>query len=403
MSADKGKKNKNKKDAERSAALDEVRLRIREQIRYNQPDFWLLLAILMLLGLGTMMVFSASSASAVFMAGGDSSAYAILKKQLIFAVIGIITMFTVSLIDYKVIARFTLPFFGVCIALLGLVQVIGVSHNNAKRWLKIGIEFQPSELYKIAVILFLAFVFSRPRIAYKAVRLMGIIIYIIPVCIGIGLIAIQPHISCVLIIGLVMLSMMFAGRVKIPTYICMGIFAAGLGTVVLLAAHVDFSYISERFTTFLDPEHDTGGDSYQIMQSLYAISTGGLFGRGFGKSVQKNLYLPEPYNDFILAILAEELGFIGVALVLGLFVLFIWRGYKVARNAPDRFSSLTAFGITSLITVQVLMNVAVVTSSMPVTGISLPFFSYGGTSLVILLASMGILLNISKQSHYDKF
>ena len=139
------------------------------------------------------------------------------------------------------------------------------------------------------------------------------------------------------------------------------------------------------------------------MQSLYAISSGGLFGKGFGKGVQKYLYLPEPYNDFILSILAEELGFAGVTLVLGLFTLFIWRGYKIARNAPDKFSSLTAFGITTLITIQVLMNVAVVTSSMPVTGISLPFFSYGGTSLVILLASMGILLNISKQSHYEKF
>ena len=312
-------------------------------------------------------------------------------------------MLFVSLIDYKVLARLTIPFFAGCIALLVLVKLIGTTHNNAKRWLNFGIEFQPSELYKIAVILFLAYVFSKPGIAYKAVRLLGILIYIVPVAIGIGLIALQPHISCVLIIGMVMVAMMFAGRVKLPTYLCMGVCAALLVVIVFATKSVDFSYIAERLTTFRDPEHDTSGDSYQIMQSLYAISSGGLFGKGFGQGVQKYLYLPEPYNDFILSILAEELGFVGVTLVLGLFSLFIWRGYKIARSAPDKFSSLTAFGITTLITVQVLMNVAVVTSSMPVTGISLPFFSYGGTSLVILLGSMGILLNISKQSHYEKF
>lgn len=394
---------KDKKMAQNTGSgIEEAKRRVRESIRYNQPDFWLLLSIIMLLGLGTMMVFSASSASA-YSLNAKSDAYSILKKQLMFAVAGVAAMVAVSLIDYKVVARFSLPFFVFCIGLLGLVQIAGTTHNNAKRWLNIGMEFQPSEFYKIAVILFLAYVFSRPSIAYKAVRLLGIVIYILPIAVGIGLIALQPHISCVLIIGMVMVAMMFAGRVKLPTYICMGICAALLAVVVLASKMVDFKYITERFTTFLDPEHDTSGDSYQIMQSLYAISSGGLFGKGFGQGVQKYLYLPEPYNDFILSILAEELGFIGVALVLGLFALFIWRGYKIARNAPDKFSSLTAFGITTLITVQVLMNVAVVSSSMPVTGISLPFFSYGGTSLVILLASMGILLNISKQSHYEKF
>ena len=391
-----------KAEKKNAGGIEEAKRRIRESIRYNQPDFWLLLAIIMLLGLGTMMVFSASSASA-YSLNSQSNAYTILKKQLIFAVLGVGAMLFVSMIDYKVVARFTIPFFALCIALLVLVKLIGTTHNNAKRWLNFGIEFQPSELYKIAVILFLAYVFSKPRLSYKAVRLLGILIYIVPVGIGIGLIALQPHISCVLIVGMVMVAMMFAGRVKLPTYLCMGACAVLLAVIVFATKSVNFEYIAERFTTFLDPEHDTSGDSYQIMQSLYAISSGGLFGKGFGKGVQKYLYLPEPYNDFILSILAEELGFFGVTLVLGLFALFIWRGYKIARNAPDKFSSLTAFGITTLITVQVLMNVAVVTSSMPVTGISLPFFSYGGTSLVILLASMGILLNISKQSHYEKF
>lgn len=389
-----------KKETENNS-MDDVKRRVRESIRYNQPDFWLLLSILLLLSLGTMMVFSASSATAYTSDAG--SAYAVLKGQLLYAALGIVAMIFASFVNYKFIARFTIPFFVVCNILLVLVQVMGKTINNAKRWLEVGISFQPSELYKIAVILFLAYVFSKPGLAYKAVRLLGIFIYIIPIGVGILLLALQPHISCVMIIGLVMVAMMFAGRVKIPTYLLMAGGVVGLAIVVFASGMVDFSYISDRFTSFLDPEHDTSGDSYQIMQSLYAISSGGLFGKGFGQGVQKYLYLPEPYNDFILSILAEELGFVGVVLVLGLFALFIWRGFKIARHAPDKFSSLTAFGITMLITVQVLMNVAVVTSSMPVTGISLPFFSYGGTSLTILLASMGILLNISKQSHYDKF
>lgn len=390
-----------KKKETQNNSMDDVKRRVRESIRYNQPDFWLLLSILLLLSLGTMMVFSASSATAYTSDAG--SAYAVLKGQLLYAALGIVAMIFASFVDYKFIAKFTIPFFVVCNILLLLVQVMGKTINNAKRWLQIGISFQPSELYKIAVILFLAYVFSRPGLAYKAVRLLGIFIYIIPIGIGIVLLALQPHISCVMIIGLVMVAMMFAGRVKIPTYLLMAGGVVGLAIIVFASGMVDFSYISDRFTSFVDPEHDTSGDSYQIMQSLYAISSGGLFGKGFGQGVQKYLYLPEPYNDFILSILAEELGFVGVVLVLGLFALFIWRGFKIARHAPDKFSSLTAFGITMLITVQVLMNVAVVTSSMPVTGISLPFFSYGGTSLTILLASMGILLNISKQSHYDKF
>ena len=214
-----------------TGGLEEAKRRVRESIRYNQPDFWLLLAIIMLLGLGTMMVFSASSASAYSLTS-QSNAYTILKKQLMFAILGIVAMLFVSMIDYKVLARFTIPFFALCIGLLVLVKLIGTTHNNAKRWLNFGIEFQPSELYKIAVILFLAYVFSKPRLSYKAVRLLGILIYIVPVGVGIGLIALQPHISCVLIVGMVMVAMMFAGRVKLPTYLCMGACAGLLAVIV---------------------------------------------------------------------------------------------------------------------------------------------------------------------------
>ena len=233
-----------KAEKKNNGALEEVKRRIRESIRYNQPDFWLLLAIIMLLGLGTMMVFSASSASA-YSLNAQSDAYTILKKQLVFAVLGVVAMLVVSMIDYKVLARFAIPFFGFCIALLVLVQLIGTTHNNAKRWLNFGIEFQPSELYKIAVILFLAYVFSRPGLSYKAVRLLGILIYIVPVGIGIGLIALQPHISCVLIVGMVMVAMMFAGRVKLPTYLCMGLCAGLLAVVVFATKSLSLIHISE--------------------------------------------------------------------------------------------------------------------------------------------------------------
>ena len=206
---------------------------------------------------------------------------------------------------------------------------------------------------------------------------------------------------------------MIMGKVRMPTYIALiilaGLFVLGLILITKYFPNVfdsdkfSLTYIVDRIKLFFDKESSGEVDNYQIEQSLYAIGSGGLFGRGFGQGVQKYMYLPEPYNDFIFSILAEELGFVGVTIVICLFALFIFRGYKIAVNAPDRLGSLLATGITSLIAIQVIMNLAVVSKSMPVTGISLPLFSYGGTSLVILMAAMGVLLNISKQSHYNKF
>ncbi len=397
------KSNANESKDKYDSSLEAVKMKVRRELRYNQPDFWLLIAIVLLLGLGTMMVASASSAAAYSM-GENSTAYDIIKKQIFFAVAGLVLMFFVSYIDYKLWAKLTIPFFATCIVMLVLVELVGSSVNGAKRWLDLGfVEFQPSELLKIGAILLMAYLFSRPKLAGKITGFKGVLYYGLPIGAGVALLALQPHISCVLIIGAVVFSLMIAGGVKFKVYAVLIIAVLGLGLIVYFSGIIDFTYIIDRVFAFRDPEKDTSGDSYQIMQSLYAIASGGLFGKGFGQGVQKYLYLPEPYNDFILSILAEEMGFIGVAIVLGLFALFVWRGFLVARNAPDKFSSLTAFGITTLISVQVLMNVAVVTSSMPVTGISLPFFSYGGTSLVILLGCMGILLNISKQAQYDKF
>lgn len=387
--------------------------KFRQTIRSEQMDFWLLLSIILLVGMGTMMVFSASSAAA-YRLSTSSSAYTILTKQILFAVGGTIIMLIIANWgDYKLLSRFSIPLYGVSIILLILVLLIGSVYNNAKRWLNIGVEFQPSEVFKIALIFFLAYVFSRPGLAFKAQRLMGLVIYFVPAILGLLLIAAQPHMSCVVICLFVLGVMMIMGKVRMPTYIALiilaGLFVLGLILITKYFPNVfdsdkfSLTYIVDRIKLFFDKESSGEVDNYQIEQSLYAIGSGGLFGRGFGQGVQKYMYLPEPYNDFIFSILAEELGFVGVTIVICLFALFIFRGYKIAVNAPDRLGSLLATGITSLIAIQVIMNLAVVSKSMPVTGISLPLFSYGGTSLVILMAAMGVLLNISKQSHYNKF
>lgn len=384
-----------------------LRTKIRTEMFSRQPDFWLLLVILLLLGIGTMMVFSASTAAA-YSKRDDATAYDILRSQLFYAISGVVIMLFVSLFSYKLIARFTFVFYGVTLLLLALVQSpLGRVYNGARRWLNLGIEFQPSELLKLAAVMYMAYVLSHPKIREKSIRLWGVLIYGIPIAIGILLIIIQPHISCVVIIGGMMVMMMFVGGVKAPTFILGIILVVVCGGAVAIWAvssgSLDFQYIGNRFNTFLHPEQDPTGGSYQILQSLYAIGSGGLFGRGFGQSVQKYLYLPEPYNDFIFSVLAEELGFIGVAIVIILFIVLITRGYKISSYAPDRFGSLLAFGITTNIAIQVAMNIAVVSNFIPVTGVSLPFFSYGGTALWILMANMGILLNISKQSKYPKF
>lgn len=361
----------------------------------------MLLTIVLLLGLGTMMVFSASTASSYNMSSSSNS-YGILIKQLIFAVLGLLVMSVVSLVDYKLIGRFSMLLFGVSILLLVAVQIpgLGITRNQATRWLGLGgFEFQPSEILKVAAVLFLAYIFSSPKLQPKAILLKGMWIYFVPMAVAFALLYLQPHVSCIIIVGVAMAVLMFLGGVKLPTFLVLGGAAAGGAAIVFLRV----KHVATRLFAFLDPFEYASGDGYQVVQSLYAIGSGGFFGRGLGKSVQKYLYLPEPYNDFILSILAEELGFLGVSVVMILFAIFIWRGYKIAICAPDRFGSLVAAGITTIIATQVVMNIAVVTSSMPVTGISLPFFSYGGTSLLIMMANMGILLNISKQSQYAKF
>ncbi len=368
-------------------------------LRNKQMDFWLIMTILILLGLGTMMVFSSSSAASYVK---FESSFSLLLKQLLWVGVGIMVMIIVSRVDYHTIGRFTMPIFLVALGLITLVLIPGVgkSFNNARRWLGVGgLTFQPSEFMKLGMVLLFAYLLSNTRYAKRMQGLKGFVTLIGILGVVAFLLYLQPHVSCILIIGLVSVIIMFIGGVKLRYFMVVG----GIGGAFAVVAFLTLNHVRERVLAFTDPFAYASDDGYQVVQSLLAIGSGGLTGKGLGQSVQKYLYLPEPYNDFIFSILAEELGFLGVIIVMALYGVFIWRGYKIAINAPDRFGSLVAAGVTSIIAVQVLMNIAVVTSSMPVTGVSLPFFSYGGTSLVIMMINMGILLNISKQADYDKF
>lgn len=337
----------------------------------NPIDFTLVITILLLLGIGLVMVLSASSPSALSESGNS---YAYFSKQLIFAILGLIAMVFISKIDYRFYQKFYKHAWWISLLLLVAVKLIGSEVNGAKRWIKITetLSFQPSEMVKFLMIVFYAgiLVKNRDQLNLYGKGLIKHILFLAPI---IGLLLLQPHLSASLvIIGIVCIMMIVAGC-KFKHFVFTGLGAGIPGLALLIAIE---PYRLKRFITFLDPWQDITGDGWQVVQSLYAIGSGGLFGVGLGDSKQKYLYIPEPHNDFIFSILAEELGFIGCTVVLVLFAIFIWRGILIAMKAPDMFGSLVAVGITSLVAIQVIINVAVVTSSMPATGMPLPFFSY---------------------------
>lgn len=377
--------------------------KVKSKIKTNQRplDFILCITIFLLLALGIVMVLSASAPSSLSMWGNS---YYYVIRQAGFAVLGIFLMFTISKIDYRIYQKFyKIAYWASIIALASVIlPVVGSGAKGATRWLDLGIvRFQPSELAKIGLIIFYAGYLTEHRTELNSF-LDGFVkplLYILPP-VGI-LFFLQDHLSAsIIVIAIVSIMMIMAGS-KLKYFLTAGISAgcAGIaGMFILAQATGKGDFRLARLTTFLNPWADATGDGWQVIQGLYAIGSGGLFGVGLGQSKQKYLYIPEPHNDFIFAVLAEELGFIGCIAVIVLFAIFIWRGVLTAMKAKDCFGSLVAVGITSLIGLQAIMNIAVVTSSMPATGISLPFFSYGGTSLVILLCSVGILLNISRSS-----
>lgn len=360
----------------------------------NPIDYTLLITILLLLTIGLIMVLSASSPTSLAESGNS---YKYFVKQGIFAVIGLVLMTIISNIDYRFYKKFYKIAYIIAIILLGAVLVIGKTLNGAKRWIFItsSLSFQPSELVKFCMIIFYAGLLTKNKDDLKYF-FKGWIKHLAILAPIIALLIIEPHLSAsVIIIGIVGIMMIIAGcnlwKILVPG-VTLGVPLAGIAIFKIQK----FEHAIHRITTFLDPWQDKLGAGYQVIQSLYAIGSGGLFGAGLGQSKQKYLYLPEPQNDFIFSVLAEELGFIGCVFVIVLFAIFIWRGILIAMKSPDMFGSLVAVGITSMIAIQVIVNIAVVTSSMPATGMPLPFFSYGGTALVILLCQMGVLLNISR-------
>ena len=337
----------------------------------NPIDFTLLITILLLLAIGLTMVLSASSPSALSETGNS---YAFFSKQLLFAVIGLVAMGFISKVDYRFYQKFYKQSWLISLLLLVLVLLAGKTVNGAKRWIYIteAISFQPSEIVKILMIIFYAGILVKDRDElpkywrgfFKHICLLAPII---------ALLIKEPHFSASIVIITICSMMMIMAGCKFWHFLVTGGIA---GVPAMIFAIVKEPYRLKRVITFLDPWKDATGDGWQVIQSLYAIGSGGLFGAGLGESKQKFLYIPEPHNDFIFSILGEELGFIGCAVVLILFAIFIWRGILIAMRAPDMFGSLIAVGITTLVAIQVIINVAVVTSSMPATGMPLPFFSY---------------------------
>ncbi len=353
-------------------------------------DYTFLAVVIMLLAYGLIMMFSASSATAHYRM--DDTFY-FIKRQALWAVIGLAGMYVVSKIPYKVYYKLALPLLGIAGVLLLLVLTpLGVESNGAQRWLGFGsFTFQPSEIAKFAIIIFLAKSLSDNKDMLEKFW-SGFVIYLGVVGIIAGLVLLEPHMSGAMIIAGIGLVMLFAAGAKLShIFALLPVGALGVAAMIIAAP-----YRMKRFTAFLDPFADPLETGFQAVQSLYAIGSGGLFGLGLGQSRQKFLYLPEPQNDFIFSIICEELGFFGALLVIILFAVLIWKGIQIAINAPDAFSSLLVTGITAMIGIQVVLNIAVVTSSIPNTGVPLPFFSYGGTSLCFVLCGMGIILNVTR-------
>lgn len=360
-------------------------------------DFLIFMTVLILLAFGLVMVFSASAPTAE---NQYHDVYRVIKSQLLFAVIGIAAMLLAANYDYKKLAKFAAILLIVSIVFLIMVRIPGIGRETKGtwRWIYIGtFNFQPSEIAKFSIILFFAYSLSKRKEQLNTF-FKGFLPYLLLMGVFAGLLLLEPHLSGTIIILSVATVILFSAGAKIRHFFILIVPAVvGLATVVTFT-----DYMNDRIESFIDPWKDLQGNGWQIVQSLYAIGSGGIFGRGLGRSMQKFLYIPEPQNDYIFAILAEELGFIGVLAVLFLFLIFIWRGVKVAINAPDTFGSLLAIGITSLIAVQSLFNVAVVSKAVPATGVSLPFFSSGGSALVLFLAEVGVLLNISRYSNYER-
>ena len=392
-------------------------LTMEEQLARGPMDLPFLMLVLMRVGIGLIMMFSASFASAYYDSSQNvqNNPMFYIRRQAAYAAAGLLVMYVTSKINYQRFRWMSVFVLVGAIALLVLVLTpIGVEINQVKRWLYLflvaGPTFQPSEIAKVAVVLFFAARLSKrdterkkkftnrtltgrtlnrlERIGFLELVPYGAVLSLVLV-----LVVMEPHMSGTILIMVGAAAVLFASGINLGWFVGLGSFAVAALTFVVFAT----DYMTRKINLWLDPWSDPQGAGYQPIQSLYAIGSGGLLGLGLGKSRQKFLYIPEPENDFIFSIVVEELGFIGAAIVLILFALLIMRGYWLALHARDKFGTLTIVGIITLLAAQVFLNIGVVTNLIPNTGISLPFFSYGGTALMIQLAEMGIILSISRQ------
>lgn len=355
-------------------------------------DVPFLALVLLLSAIGLLMMFSASYVRANYETG-NSMYYFV--RQLTFVAIGLGIMFVASRFSCHLWQKLAKIIYAVSIVLLVAVLVVGESAGGAKRWVELPLlgRFQPSEVAKFGLICMLAAMAAQYKekmadFRYGVLRLGGVILVIL------ALVALEKHLSAIMIIGLVSLVMMYVGGVK-KRWIFLAV-ALAVGFLVVYVSVM--GYAGDRITAWLNPEADAQDTGYQVLQSQYAIGSGGLFGLGFGRGRQKHLYLPEEHNDYIFAVVCEELGLIGALGIIILFAMLILRGYWIAMHAADRFSTLLAVGLTTLLAVQVVLNMGVVSNLLPSTGVGLPFFSYGGTSALMNLGEMGIMLSISRWS-----
>ena len=387
-------------------------LTVEEQLARGPLDLPFLMLVLMLTAIGVIMMFSASYADALYEMG-DPTYY--FLRQGLFAIGGVGIMYVMSKINYQTLRWLSIFVLVGSIILLVMVKIpgIGASGGGANRWIRaIGPlpRWQPSEAAKLGVILYFSARLSKRNTEKKRrfnkrtytghflelldrIGFLELVPYGVVLAVIAGLLLLQPHLSATILILAIGASILFAAGIRLGWFVAGGSLMAAALWVVVNAT----DYMADRIAIWQDPWRDIQGDGYQIVQSLYSIGSGGLLGLGFGNSRQKFLYLPELQNDYVFPIVCEELGFIGAAAILLLFALLIIRGYWLALHARDRFGALLIVGVTTQVAVQVFLNIGVVTNLIPPTGISLPFFSYGGTALVIQLVEMGIVLSVSRQ------
>ena len=367
-------------------------------IQQGKIDITFLSFVLILLTIGLVMLFSSSYAYSYEYYG---TSYRFIIRQSAFALAGLVVMFIFSRIDYHVWRRFCWLIYGITVALLIFLLIYHpmLSGTNVKRWFVIGpVNFQPSELAKFSIVLLFSNLIAANQSQMKTFKFTAILIGILGfTCV---LVLAEPHISAALLIGVIGIILMIIGGLQ-KRYMTAGILLlSGAGALGYITGII--GYANDKIKYWLDPWSDPRGGGFQIIQSLLAIGSGGILGRGIGQSRQKYLWVPEPHNDFIFAIVCEELGLIGAVVIVVFFALLVWRGFNIGMRAADKFGSFLSIGLTFQVGLQAMLNIWVVTNTIPNTGISLPFFSYGGTSLLLLLAEMGIVLSVSRGANKNR-